>query len=279
MTRGERARMGQQTIDIIREGSYLSTGGHKVELAASIQASVQATRIVRPHEWTDLHRQLPASDSTKRAKIEVTSETTLAALHRLAVEQGAEHVAALNFASAKNPGGGFLGGSQAQEESLARSSGLFATLERAHVYYDENRRCGSVIYTDHAVYSPWVPIFRDDSGLLLEQPYLASFITMPAVNAGAIRHGSPELQRVAEVMERRIRCVLALAAITGPRELVLGAWGCGVFRNDPEEIASLFAKVLGENHWHTHFDRIVFAVFDPSPEGVNRQPFYRHFPG
>jgi uncharacterized protein (TIGR02452 family) len=279
MTRGERAKIGQQTLDILREGFYLAPGGHKVELSASIQASVQATRIVRPHEWTDLHGRLQPSKFPKRAKIEVTSETTLAALHRLVVQHGAEHVAALNFASAKNPGGGFLGGSQAQEESLARSSGLFATLERAQEYYDENRRCRSVIYTDHAIYSPRVPIFRDDSGLLLEQPYLASFITMPAVNTGAIRHGSPELQRVAEVMERRIRCVLALAATTGSRELVLGAWGCGVFRNDPAMIASLFATVLGENHWHSHFDRIVFAVFDPSPEGVNRQPFDRHFPG
>ncbi|MCP4113573.1 MAG: TIGR02452 family protein [Desulfobacteraceae bacterium] len=49
--------------------------------------------------------------------IEVTTESTLEAAHRLIKEYNCNHIACLNFASAKNPGGGFSSGSQAQEES------------------------------------------------------------------------------------------------------------------------------------------------------------------
>lgn len=278
MNRQTRTRLAEQTLQILQSGGYQDSSGKHVTIADSLRASVEGTRLIRPSDWQSIVQQACEAPTTaSNASIEITSESTLAALQRLAVEEGCEQVVALNFASAKNPGGGFLSGSQAQEESIARSSGLFATLRAADDYYQANRKCDSKLYTDHAIFSPRVPVFRHGDGELLERPYMASFITMPAVNAGAIERGSPDMARVAAVMEHRINCVLALAAAMEQRALVLGAWGCGVFQNDPDVIASLFARALSEpSSWRAGFSRIVFAVFDASADGINRLPFEQH---
>jgi uncharacterized protein (TIGR02452 family) len=90
---------------------------------------------------------------------------------------------ALNFASATSPGGGFLSGARAQEECLARCSGLYACLADNPMYgFHRARR--DALYSDYAVYSPDVPVFRseDPAGTLLDEPWLCSFIT------GRLRH-------------------------------------------------------------------------------------------
>ena len=144
---------------------------------------------------------------------------------------GETRVLALNFASAKNPGGGFLKGSQAQEESLARASGLYACINPIQTGYEANRRNASCLYTDHMIYSPDVPVFRDDDDLLLDHPYLVSFLTAPAVNAGEVRlkePGNVVPDRGGDAVGRMEK-VLSLAVVHGHEVLVLGAWGCGVF--------------------------------------------------
>src|SRR5690348_13855049 len=93
------------------------------------------------------------------------------------------------------------------------------------------------------IYSPRVPVFRDDDDRLIEEPWSVAMITAPAVNAGVVRANEPgSVPRIAETMNRRIASVLGLAAHHGHDALVLGAWGCGVFANDPWEIAELFIK-------------------------------------
>ena len=155
MNRQARGQVAQETLDILRTGQYTTRHGQRVDVSAPLQAAIQNTHVIRPEQWAGIQEAAAASARTDRkAAIEVTGETTLAALHRLIVDERCERVAALNFASAKNAGGGFLSGSQAQEESLARSSGLYATIEPQHGYYDANRRCNSTLYTDHAIFSP-----------------------------------------------------------------------------------------------------------------------------
>src|SRR6185312_12808515 len=94
------------------------------------------------------------------------------------------HVVALNFASAKNPGGGFLGGAKAQEEDLCRCSALYTCQLTQSAYYEVNRATSSMLYTDNIIYSPDVPFFRDDRLQLLDEPFTVSIITAPAPNAG-----------------------------------------------------------------------------------------------
>lgn len=279
MNREARSNLAQQTLDILRDGTYSAANGTRVQIAEDTKQCVRDTRLIQPHEWqTIIENARVSRGAASPATIEVTGETTLAAVRRLVVQEKRNDVVALNFASAKNPGGGFLGGSQAQEESLARASALYASLQAAPEYYQSNRKSSSAIYTDHAILSPNVPIFRDDDGVLLDQPYRATFLTMPAVNAGALKAGSSHINRVREVMEHRINCVLALAVEAKHRAIVLGAWGCGVFRNDPEIIASLFAHaVYDEPSWRPYFDRIIFAVYGPNSDSSNREPFERYF--
>ena len=196
------------------------------------------------------------------------------------------NVCCLNFASAKNPGGGFLGGSQAQEESLARASGLYNCLLQAPTYYNTNRSaCNSKstltrgIYEDLIIYSPNVPVFRNVNDELLEEPWVTSIITAPAPNRGAIMNNFkdkklPSSQKkverkkkdvellIQEAFEVRIDMVLSTAMNYGHRDVVLGAWGCGVFQNDSRVIANLFKRSLMKESFKGAFDDVVFAVLD-----------------
>jgi uncharacterized protein (TIGR02452 family) len=139
--------------------------------------------------------------------------------------------------------------------------------------YDQNRHCRSTLYTDHAIVSPDVPVFRGDEGMLLDRPHAVSFFTMPAVNVGALGPGGDHT-RVEPVMAGRVEKLLAFAAAEGFEELVLGAWGCGVFRNDPRLIARLFHDTLfGEGRWAWRLGRITFAVFTTDRDRENLHAF------
>jgi uncharacterized protein (TIGR02452 family) len=99
--------------------------------------------------------------------------------------------ACLVFASAKDPGGGFLSGAQAQEESIGRSSALYSCQTAAGEFHAFHRRQGDLRYSDRVIYSPGIPVFRTDDGALLEEPYTVSFLTAAAPNFGAIVTGQP----------------------------------------------------------------------------------------
>jgi len=192
------------------------------------------------------------------------NETTLSA-SRMFVEAD-NHPLALNFANGIHPGGGFLSGARAQEEVLCRSSALFQTLV-GDPMYEAHRQRPRPDSTDWAIYSPNVPVFRTDHGAELEEPYLVSFITCAAPYAPSI--GQPES---GDLLERRIHRVLAIAAAYGHSTLVLGAWGCGAFGNDPHRTARDFRTAL-EYDFEGAFEDIVFAITDWSPERRSLGPF------
>jgi uncharacterized protein (TIGR02452 family) len=204
----------------------------------------------------------------------VTPETTAAASRRLVQVEGIEQVAALNFASAKHPGGGWLSGARAQEEDLARCSALYGCLLSQPLYYEANHAHPSLLYTDHIIHSPGVPFFRDDGHQLLEEPFLVSIITAPAPNAGeALRRDPHAGSQLGAVLTSRAGKVLAVAAHQGHRTLVLGAWGCGVFRNDPRHVAGVFDDWLRSPDFAGAFERVVFAVYDRSSGNATLRAF------
>jgi uncharacterized protein (TIGR02452 family) len=281
------AGVAQETLSIVGQGAYVAPSGKRVRLRAEIDAAVEGTILFRPAQLEALLDELPAgprdagdlADSRRAApRIEVTGETTAEAGRRLVEAEGERAVLALNFASAKNPGGGFLGGAKAQEEDLARCSALYTCQLTQRGYYDANRAHSSMLYTHHIIYSPDVPFFRDERRILLEAPFLLSIITAPAPNAGeARRTESNAAARVHEALDERARMVLAVAASRGHRCLVLGAWGCGVFRNDPAEVAGAFAVALGERRFAGAFDRVVFAVYTSAKNQATRRAFEQRF--
>ncbi|MEU1402802.1 TIGR02452 family protein [Streptomyces sp. NPDC005728] len=259
-----------ETEQIVAAGTYRTPGGREVSVAAALEAARTGTRMHGPGPVP----VTPAADA--ETCVEVTGESSLEAARRLADAP----VAVLNFASARNPGGGYLNGAQAQEEALCRASALYTCLLRAREFYDHHRAHRDPVYTDRVIHTPAVPVFRDDRGRLLEEPYLAGFLTAAAPNAGVVRRTAPE--RAGELpaaLARRAERVLETAAAHGYRRLVLGAWGCGVFQNDPAQVAGAFRALLGPGgRFARTFDHVVFGVLDRTPGATVREAFVRAFP-
>lgn len=267
--RGKAKAQGEEAVEIIHSGNYTAADGREVNVADAIAESVRGTVSYPPD--ADLPAFRSAGHTTQ---FEVTNETTLNAARRLVLD-GLNPVA-LNFASAKHPGGGFLGGARAQEESLCRSSGLYACILNDGMYRQHAGTRGG-FYTNYAIYSPGVPVFRDDDGDLLSEPYRCAFVTSPAVNAGTyLGDGGGKQVEVTREMRERVRKVLHLMAGHGHDAAVLGAWGCGVFRNDSEVIADLFREALA-TRFAGVFKRVVFAILDWSDEKRFIGPFEERF--
>lgn len=270
--RQSRAGCARDTLACLERGFYETADGRRADLQPALRAAIAGTRA---HDLASAQACAFAAGSVD-ARITTTRQTTLAALAELAAGAGGR-VGCLNFASARNPGGGFLGGSQAQEESLARSSGLYPCLLTQEPTYEENRRERSTLYLDRVIHSPGVPFFRNDDGRLLDAPYLADVVTCAAPNAGAIHANEPhQAPQILPTLTRRADLVLRVASAAGVRRLVLGAWGCGVFRNDPAVVAGVFARQLAPGTpARRAFDAIVFAVYDPSPDAPTYAAFMR----
>ncbi|WP_088363940.1 TIGR02452 family protein [Bacillus cereus] len=253
--------IAENTLNVIKTGAY-NFQGKEVQIKEKIKKSRLNTKLYTPAELEGLYLNLKATGQ-ETTRIEVTEETTLKACERLKKEGDA--VIALNFASAKNPGGGFLKGSSAQEESIARVSSLYDSLIGQKEYYDYHHKQKSALYSDHMIYSPNVVIFKDERGEFIE-PYEISFITSAAVNAGVVKQNEPKAvqMRIDVVMKKRIEKILTIALVNGCESIVLGAFGCGVFKNNPYSIARLFNEVLAGPKFANKFKKVVFAVYDSS---------------
>ncbi len=266
--------IAQQTEQIVAAGSYRAPDGREVSVAAAVEAARDGTRMYGPGPVGPAPAA-PALPAPGRTVFEVTGESSLESARRLGGE-----VAVLNFASARNPGGGYLNGAQAQEEALCRASALYTCLLGAREFYDHHRAHRDPFYTDRVIHSPGVPVFRDDRGRLLDQPYTAGFLTSAAPNAGVVLRTAPE--RAADLpaaLAVRAGRVLETAAAHGYRRLVLGAWGCGVFRNDPAQVAGAFRALLGPGgRFAGVFERVAFGILDRTPGATVRAAFDRAFP-
>lgn len=209
----------------------------------------------------------------KECDISVTQETTLQAAARLSSAPGV--IGVLNFASASHPGGGFLTGSQAQEESLARSSGLYPclTAPQCKSFYTDRE---PLWYSNDIIVSPGVPVFRNDDGSMLAEPYLVTVLTCAAPNVRGMKPAQTRKHDLCNVLERRTECILSAAVEAHVDTLVLGAWGCGVFGQDPVEIARCFKLALFTKGYRKYFKAVVFAIpHDCASELA--WPFYQTF--
>lgn len=267
VSRQHKISIAKQSLAACEAGFYTNARGERVELASAI-ADAKAGTTLYERGVSRLDPPVPRAAPTA---ISVTGETTIEALVRLARTGG--HVGCLNFASAKRPGGGFLGGAQAQEESLARASALYPCLATQPGYYTRNKEFRSALYLDLALYSPLVPFFRDDNGGWLDAPVLASVITAAAPNVSALREaGKYDAEDVAVVLRDRSELVLAIAAHHRIERLVLGAWGAGVFGNDPAQVARIFRELLA-GPFAQAFSEVVFAVLGTRETSANHRAF------
>ncbi|OKH40076.1 TIGR02452 family protein [[Phormidium ambiguum] IAM M-71] len=265
----DRKAIAQDTLKILEDGYYQSPEGNRVDIATELISCIAQTKCYDLPEIEQIQKAVFAeTPKFSNTVFAVKNETTLMGAEFMARSQQFERIGVLNFASAKNPGGGFLRGAQAQEESLARSSGLYKSLLKCPEYYDYHRANRSLLYSDYMIYSPGCPVFKKDDGTLLSTAYVVDFITSPAPNAGEIEKQQPEDKgKINEVLYIRGAKLLSLAAYHQCDALVLGAWGCGVFRNNPSVVAQMFADLLLANgQFSGRFKSVLFSVLDTRGE-------------
>lgn len=274
MNNPNRKELAQETLQVIESGVYKNNLGEAVSIKDETDVAVENSKLFRAEDFPEKFELRKIETETT---FEVTDETTLEAAKRICKENETANPFVLNFASAKNPGGGFLGGAQAQEESLARSSSLYPCLTANFEMYEFNRRGKSCLYSDYMIYSPRVPVFRNDDGSLIQKPYLVSFLTSPAVNAGIVKQREPQnVHLIESVNKERARKFLWIANQNNHKTLILGAWGCGVFQNEPAMIARIFGDLL-KGEFENCFERVMMAIYDRTPTRKVYQAFVKDF--
>ena len=217
------------TLAALSDRGYDGPRG-RVDLTADLARLEAGTRLYTPEQLRATDRLLePGPHDTL---FTVTRETTLAAARRVLGERPGP-VSVLNFASATSTGGGFLTGSAAQEESLCRASGLYASLNRHPEYYERHRSQRDRLYSDHLMFAQDVPVLRDDDGRWLDRPYHMDVLTAAAPNLrgvdGAELDGlRPQAERAIEV-----RASLLLWGVPARPLLPAGAGRVGM-RGVPE---------------------------------------------
>lgn len=165
-------------------------------------------------------------------------------------------VCILNFASSKHAGGGFMTGAYAQEEDLCYHSNLYKALSDCEKFYEENRRNNYLgLYLDGIIYTKDVVFFRKKFKNI--EPVLVDVITCAAPNKGVALKNHIKPREIDETMSRRLEQILKVAIDNGAKTLVLGAFGCGVFKNDIEYVAQETKKLLTVKGYHRYFDNIV----------------------
>jgi uncharacterized protein (TIGR02452 family) len=201
---------------------------------------------------------------------EMKKAGTYEALVELSKKYRKKKFTVLNFASYKHPGGMFMNGSSAQEESLCHKSNLYSVLSAPKFYneyyvpHNEKGKTFRSLYTNELIYSPDV-IFKDidnDS-----KPIFANVITCAAPNAGAyLKYKGSDPNTCEYVMYNRIDALLMSEYFwckehDEKRILILGAFGTGVFKNPVRSTAAAFMELLMDKY-RGCFDTIVFAIPD-----------------
>ena len=258
----------REAVGITKAGRYLWNGEERF----LPKGDFGAVEVISPECGEKLlGRDFSGALRGAMCRIEVTGEDSFQAAGRLG------RALVLNFANAHHPGGGFLIGARAQEEALCRGSTLYASIssEKAREMYRYNNTHPCAVESDYMLLSPEVCVFRDIGCEPLERPFMASVITAPAPNRrGAAMFASGN--RIRETFLRRIRILLREAADRGYRNLVLGAWGCGAFGNEPVMVAESFHTALVKDGFGRVFETVVFAVYG-KPDGPNLRAFREIF--
>lgn len=254
-------------------------------LAEAVQAAKAATKLYEADDYSGE----PAAKRPE-CQITVTRHKTFEAAMLIHAEQPEWKIAVLNFASAANPGGGVENGSSAQEESLCRCSTLYPTLTQDWLwqqYYLKNRNAHDNLHTDACIYSPAIIICKTDDAYP-ERMEEKDWVTVDVITCAApnLRHRpgnihnpeygerkiiSPEEQYHLHL--QRAKHILHVAAVNHADALVLGAFGCGAFRNDPQAVAKAYADTLKE--YKGYFRHIEFAVYCQPNEIGNYEAFNR----
>ena len=245
-----------------------------------IENSISNTQIILEDHQLMHHDRDPVD-----TLIQVVNKTTVGAI-TMNKDYSNKKIAALNFASYTSPGGKFMEGSGAQEESLCHNSTLYNVLEAFSNTYithtmNGNRNLG--LYSDDTLYSKDILFFdenvvKETKDIGLETPVLCDIITCAApFTRNVLRYKRATLEECENAMRKRIRRILEIAVHNEVDILILGAFGCGVFGNNPKFVARAFADELHGEHIKNKFERVIFAVPSLTENDDTRHTFSFEF--
>ena len=283
LLRNMRADVFKHTVFLVQQGHYNAGNGQKIAFPNS-ESLITNTRF---YSTPKAVYHLPALKEETIVQVE-NLDCLLAAENLL--KEG-YYPAVLNLASRQNPGGGVQTGAGAQEENLFRRTNLFQSLfqfvpyaekfgvRKSRFQYPLDRNYGGI-------YTPDATVFRgteQDGYPLLETPYQMSFIAVAGINRPALASPERITPELVEPVKNKMRTIFRIGLLHHHDSLVLGALGCGAFRNPPAHIARLFHEVMEEEEFKNKYKLLVFAILDDhnarlkhNPDG-NLLPFVREF--
>ena len=251
-------------------------------LKRAVENSIQNQKLILENDT------VKGSDRFDRTgRIVVSGKRTLEA-SEVYVKQG-KKVCVLNFASATNPGGGVIHGSSAQEEAICRCSTLYPCLDIEELwdeFYLPHREADNPLYNDDCIFTPGVKVFKSDTNFpknILELEWWdVDVITCAAPNLRSIpsnimnpnagsKKASISYDGLRVLLTSRIQRIFEIAIANAAEVLILGAFGCGAFRNPPKLVAEVFAEFTEK--YRSCFDVIEYAVFHVEHEKANYEAF------
>ena len=243
----------------------------RIDSDSSLQQSVASSIASQQFIAEGTIIALPKPLYAESAQVIVTKNRSFEAARPYA-EQGLK-IAVLNFASSTNQGGGVTSGASAQEECLCRVSTLYPCLKDESMwdlFYAPHRKARNPLHNDDIIYTKDVIVFKDDDYQPLPKPFPVDVITCAAPTLreqSSNRYNPSDGYKAPDITpedllalhEKRGRQILSAAAANGAQVIILGAFGCGAFRNDPAVVAQAYANILPE-YLH-YFRTIEFAVY------------------
>lgn len=278
---GKRVRILRETMKAAEDGGYF-VEEREVKIPVSFE-QIKEVKLYSAEQIAQLP-QIPRSGK-KSARIVLRNQDTLEAAFDLHwhKKEWEKPVLVLNFANPHRPGGGIRSKPGTQEEHLCVKTTLLCSLEtgKAWPFYQANLDSGTQAQTDTILYSSNTVVIRNSDLSFREDPFPIAVMT---VSAPIVSRMEPEeLPDLEKILRNRINGMIRTAIEEGYTRLVLGAWGCGNFGNDPELVAKLFHQVLIDRTasngpcFGDFFTEIIMAVFDNSTEQVRYQRFARYF--
>lgn len=302
MSREDRIQKRREyNIEIFKD--TLETIGIYDQLDGDVIRTINNTDIVVGGSSFTATRTYKESDGEHTVGVIVNRRRTMkmaGEIYKTIKDNPSKKLCVLNFASATTVGGGVKQGANAQEESICRISTLYPCLSTARVieeYYEKNRAAKNRLYENICVYTPNIRVFRSDDKdmemLPEEEWFYTDVITCPAPNLRSekynrfnendIIHGASfTREEYMRALRDRISLIIVTALKHKVTHIVLGAFGCGAFRNDPYIVARTFRDVLfpldncpfGFGHM---FDEIYFSIYCNDYNEDNFEAFYKHF--
>lgn len=253
------------------------------KLILAIMRSIRGQRVYLENDNTIASYQ-PTQNSEK-ARVIISEKRSFEAAMPYA--KAGKRVCVLNFAAWTTPGGGVESGCSAQEESLCRCSTLYPCISSEETFKsfylphrEMKKQAESYLHNDDIIYTPDVVVFKTDTDFPKSLPedewYKVDIITCAAPRL----YSDYNEEKLEEVISSRIEKVFKAPLVYNSKNydvLILGAFGCGAFKNPPELVAKIFNNHL--KSFCYNFEVIEFPIFHKSEEDKNFSAFKKYISG